>query len=114
MWQNLFATGGSIKLGDAEHFDGHNDILCARGDITLSAQTLCLKNTFCTSDTGQITLKAPEGCPGWLRSLTFERAKGERPFDMMFEGTVSFHSSTIDTLLVLGANKVTFKVQRLD
>ncbi|MBA4118244.1 MAG: hypothetical protein C0514_05035 [Candidatus Puniceispirillum sp.] len=114
MWQNLVATGGPIKLGDAEHFDAHNDILCARGDITLSAQTLCLKNTFCTSDTGQITLNAPEGCSGWLRSLTFERAPGVRPFDMMFDGTVCFNPPTIETLLALGANKVTFKVQRLN
>ena len=114
MWQNLVATGGPITLSDAQRIDAENNILCTREKVTLCAQTLCLKNTFCTSGTGQVTLKAPEGSTHWLRALTFERAPGERPFDMMFEGTVSFNSSTIETLVVLGANKVSIQAQRLD
>ncbi|MBA4118245.1 MAG: hypothetical protein C0514_05040 [Candidatus Puniceispirillum sp.] len=85
----------------------------AEKDVSISGQSISLQGVFCASKVGKISLKAPEGCPGWLRSLTFERAPGERPFDMMFQGCVSFNPPSIENLIVVGANKVTFGVQRL-
>ena len=85
----------------------------AEKDVSISGQSISLQSVFCASKAGKITLRAPEGCPGWLRGLTFERAPGERSFDMMFQGTVSFNPPAIENLVVVGANKVTFEVQRL-
>lgn len=85
-------------------------IYCAKDDISICASHISFLGAFLTSTAGKIILKAPDDCPGWLRSLTFERAPGERPFDMMFQGAVSFHPRSIEDLLVVGTNKVILSI----
>lgn len=115
--QHLFANQDDIWAGRPapEPVTFQANIFHAEKDVTLHAQELSLESTFCTSHTGDITLRAPEDSPGWLRAITFKpSASGERPFDMMFEGTVSFTPPSIENLIVVGASKITFDVDPHD
>ncbi|MBA4118243.1 MAG: hypothetical protein C0514_05030 [Candidatus Puniceispirillum sp.] len=115
--QHLFATQDDIWAGRPapESVTFQANIFHAETDVTLHAQNLSLKSTFCTSHAGDITLRAPDESSGWLRAITFKSsASGQRPFDMMFQGTVSFTPPSIENLVVVGASKVTFEVDPHD
>lgn len=107
--QHMAATDGAVVL-KGPSVTLFSNIFCAKDDISVCASHISFLGVFLTSTAGKIILKAPDDCPGWLRSLTFERAPGERPFDMMFQGTVSFHPPSLEELLVAGTNKVTLGI----
>ncbi|MBA4118247.1 MAG: hypothetical protein C0514_05050 [Candidatus Puniceispirillum sp.] len=108
---HMTATQKDVSLSHHTSLSLKENIFCAQGDVTVTAPILTFESTFLTSHTGKITLKAPEQSPGWLRALAFERAEGLRPFDVMLQGTVSFATSQVHELYVVGAFKVTMDVR---